>query len=798
MARKTKTDPEDTPASRETDSDKKLLLELRDRYKKCVDADRENRNKYKANMRFTLVPGEQWDETSKKERGKDRVMYEFNETRIKCKAVVNQIRANRPSAKITPAEDGDVELAEAMKGLIDQIQNASDADSVMDYATEHQVIGGMGAERYITRYCDDSVDRQEIVIEPVKNPMCLYADHACQKQDKSDARYWILASKLSKEVFKARYPKAKPVEFDVEDEFDDDCDEDHVWVAEYWKQRPITRNLALLSDGKTVDLDKIKALPDGITVVKTRAVPSHEIIQYICSGDAVLTDDEGNKEHLWAGKEFPFNIVYGEYSVVDGKEVWYGLPEHGKDAQRAHNWAATSVYEAIASAPQGTTWVTEKQAEGLLAEWAEAQRKNLRIKRYNHDSNAPGPPTEVPPATIPTALMAAFEMSSNSLKAVLGMPDSTLGEKGAENSGIAIRRRQEAGAVANFNFGDNVTKFVRRRMTVLMDLIPNVYDTPRQIRVLGKDGAEKWIKINDLDPVTGERINDLSAAKFDLVVTQGPNFATQRQEAAETYMGMMQTNPLLAQGAPDLIFKALDLPYSQEISERMKALLPPPIQAMLNKDQDPAVVAAMQQVEAAMAQVQEQQALVQQAAQEAQSEQQDASKAKSEVQVAAANLKVQEAQLALKEAQLDTAVAEFQRMVAEQQAKDANEQIGKSEQNAAESSDQRDAILQHVQQIIEQLSMGAGLIAQTQQQQIDNLRGLVEPPPPPVVESKQARTVKENGGYTTTIDGESGSQQVRTEKGPDGELVTVTGDRILTTKREGNSFVTTVTPVTMQ
>lgn len=712
MAKKPKT--EATPGQ---EADKKLLTELRERYKQCVEHDRKNRERYRANMRFTLVPGEQWDDLTKKERGKDRVMYEFNEVRIKCKAVVNQIRANRPSAKITPAEDGDVELAEGMKGLIDQIQNASDADSVMDYATEHQVIGGMGAERYVTQWQQDSVDAQDILIEPVKNPMCLYADPACQKQDKSDARFWIYAAKLTKQAFKEKYPKAEPVEFDVNDEFDDDCDEDHVWVAEYWKQKPITRELALLSDGKTIDLSKVKALPQGVSVIKTRKAPGHQIVQYICSGDAVLPDESGEKEHLWAGREFPFNIAYGEYAVIDGKEVWYGLPEHGKGAQRAHNWAMTSVFESIASTPQSTTWVTAEQAKGLLPEWAESVRKNIRIKRYNHDKNAPGPPVSEPPASVPTALVAAAQMSSDSLKAVLGMPDATLGEKGAENSGIAIRRRQEAGAVANYNFGDNMTKFVRRRHEVLMDLIPNVYDTPRQIRVLGKDGAEKWIKLNDIDPVTGERINDLSAAKFDLVVTQGPNFATQRQEAAETYMGMQQSNPLLAQAAPDLIFKALDLPFAQEIAERMKAVLPPPIQAMLNKDkpQDPMVVAAMQQVEQMQAQLQEQAELIDEATSKAQADQSSADKAKADVQIALANLKTEQAKL-------ETQVARFESLVAKTEAQFAQADMAEQE---AKTTKQAEGAEVERESVVAELSQALAAIQQQSAEQAKALADLM-------------------------------------------------------------------------
>src|SRR5688572_25040776 len=111
--------PEAVATKKATEADKKLLLELRERRKKCGEHDKDNRKGYRENMKFTLEPGGQWDETEKKRRGANRPVYEFNLVRIKCKAIINQIRSNRPSAKITPAEEGDIELAEAMKGLID-------------------------------------------------------------------------------------------------------------------------------------------------------------------------------------------------------------------------------------------------------------------------------------------------------------------------------------------------------------------------------------------------------------------------------------------------------------------------------------------------------------------------------------------------------------------------------------------------------------------------------------------------------------------------------------------------------
>src|SRR5689334_2122975 len=156
-----------------------IVDELVTRYKKCVETDKPNRDGYREDMKFVFVPGEQWDQAIKTARGKDRPMLEFNELRIKVKSTINHIRTNRPAAKIRPIEDGDVERAEVMQGITSNIYNRSDADSITDYAAEHQVAGGMGAWEIVTEYCDDSVSDQDIYLKSLLNPLCLYADYAC-------------------------------------------------------------------------------------------------------------------------------------------------------------------------------------------------------------------------------------------------------------------------------------------------------------------------------------------------------------------------------------------------------------------------------------------------------------------------------------------------------------------------------------------------------------------------------------------------------------------------------------------
>ncbi len=305
--------------------------------------------------------------------------------------------------------------------------------------------------------------------------------------------------------------------------------------------------------------------------------------------------------------------------------------------------------------------------------------------------------------------------------------------------------------MATYNFGDNMAKFVRRAHEILLDLAPKVMDTQRTIRVLGRDGVESFMTINQFDPITGEVINDLSAGKFDLVVTQGPNYATQRQEAAEFYTQAMQSNPLLAQVAGDLIMKAQDYPYAQEIGDRMRAMLPPQIQQMLggDKPQDPQVIAAMQQVQEQAALLEQQAQVVQQAAAEAQAEKADATKAKSDVQVAAANLKVQEAELGRQ-------AAEFQKLVAETQAKFAQQQAAKAgedtEQQRAVESEQNAQLVQGVAQALQDIQAQT---AQMLQQTAEQLAQLAMQPKPQ--SAKRAVTQLVNGVYQIQVLDEAGN-----------------------------------------
>jgi hypothetical protein len=163
-----------------------------------------------------------------------------------------------------------------------------------------------------------------------------------------------------------------------------------------------------------------------------------------------------------------------------------------------------------------------------------------------------------------------------------------------ETSGVAITARQREGDVSNFHFTDNQSRAIRHTGRILLDLIPKVYTGPRIVRILGPDGNAQTVPVNQPAPQPdGQvRIFDLTAGKYDLTVEAGPSYATKRQEAAEQMVELMKAYPAITPLIGDLLVKNLDWPGAEEISDRLKAMLPPQLQG-----QDPRMQAMQQQMQ---------------------------------------------------------------------------------------------------------------------------------------------------------------------------------------------------------
>jgi hypothetical protein len=226
------------------------------------------------------------------------------------------------------------------------------------------------------------------------------------------------------------------------------------------------------------------------------------------------------------------------------------------------------------------------------------------------------------------------------MKAIIGIYDASLGARSNETSGKAILARQREGDVSTFHFIDNMSRAIRHAGKIIIDLIPHVYSKERVVRILKEDGAPESIKINQKFIQDGiEKVYDLTVGKYDVVVKSGPSFTSRREEAANQMMQLIQSFPQAAPLIGDLIAKNLEWPGADEISERMKALLPPAAQAN-------AIPPEIQQ------QIQQVQQQVQQGQQAYAIMQKENETLKLQLQNKAGDLQIKAAELQLKEREL--------------------------------------------------------------------------------------------------------------------------------------------------
>lgn len=725
MAKKRKDEPEV-----EESPSKALLTRVRERVKVMMNEDElANRRDALEDIKFVNVPDAQWDEQMKKKRGK-RPCYTFNKLRITCKRVINDMRANRAMGKVRGVEDSDKDTADIYEGLIRNVWNNSDGDTVIDYASEYQVEGGYGAWRISSKYAYEDAFEQDLCVEALQNPFCLWWDPACKDFLKRDAMDCALIDEISKSAYEKRWPKKKVVDWEAT-EFDDDDDwegENSVRIVEYWYKELVDKELWQLQDGKVIDAASDEApLIDPSQIKNKRKAKCYKIKMAIASGEAILEESE------WAGSHLPFVPVYGEYKVIDGKLRWHGLVRFAKDAQRSYNVSRTAMVENVMMVPQAKWWATAKQAKGHIGNWERAISENIPAMLYEPDPGAPGPPVAMPGAQVPSALVQLSMLDSEDIKAVTGIFDNSLGQDEGEKSGRAIIARQQQGEIATFNYQDNMAKAIRRTWEIFIDLIPKVYDTERELRILGSDGSEDYKRVNQVvvDPATMKaiKVNDLAQGRYDVTVTVGPSFSTKRQEASETYLQLAQASPEVMGVAGDLIFKAMDLPYSEDIAERLKAMLPPPVQQMLaqGKEIPPEAQAVMQQANQAMALVEQQMQQVQQAAQEIQQEQMGAEKAKAEVKVEIANLKAAKAEFDAYVAQklADLKLAQSDIKVGEANLQSHLTQAAAQQQEDA-SKGERDQLQQQVAEAISDINEMASQFAAQASQVLQQIQAEAE------------------------------------------------------------------------
>jgi hypothetical protein len=542
--------------------------------------------------------------------------------------VTNDMRQNRPGAKVIPVDDNaDVEVAEIFNGMIRHIEYISDADVAYDTACENQVSYGEGYITLMTEYCDENTFDQDIKIGRIRNSFSVYMDPLIQDPTGADAKYCFITEDLTKAEYERQYPDAAPIStlqsLGVGDQsISNWLNEDTVRIASYYYIDYDKTKLNLYPGNQSAfeGTPEDKMLKDMFgKPIKSRISERPRVMYCKINGYEILEQKE------WAGKWIPVIRVIGNEFEVDGRIYISGLVRNAKDAQRMYNYWVSQEAEMLALAPKAPFIGYGGQFEGYEDKWKTANTNNWPYLEVNPDvTDGQGAvlplPQRAQPPMASSGLLQAKAGASEDIKSTTGQYNASLGMGSNERSGKAILARQREGDVGTFHYGDNLTRAVRHVARQLVDLIPKIYDTQRIARIIGEDGETKMVKINPDQPqpvnkivneqgIVIEKIYNPGVGKYDVVATTGPGYATKRQEALEAMAQLLQGNPNLWAVAGDLFVKNMDWPGAQEMSKRFAKTIDPKF--LEDGDQDPALQAAQQQIQAMGAEMEQMYQMIQ-------------------------------------------------------------------------------------------------------------------------------------------------------------------------------------------
>lgn len=542
-----------------------FLKEARERYQQGCDFDRENRDAGVEDLKF--FAGEQWDAAAEKARKeKGRPCLTINRLPQFVAQIVGDIRINRPAIKVRPAEDADKDLADIREGLIRAIERQSNAQGVYASAGQDQVVCGIGNFRINLEYAADDAFDQDIMFRRIADPFAVVWDPMILDPTGKDAKWLFVEDSMSKKDFERAYPDQQPSELEIRESGWTTADT--VKITEYWLRKETKVELALLNDGKVVEVnDKNRAqLSAPGVMVKTRKGTKTSWCMYLTNGTSIL-----EKPYELPISRPPIFRVPGWEVTIDGKKHRWGLVRFAKDPQRFKNYWRSVQAERLALEPRAP-WLINTGPGGLDAESVDDFRGAATSGDSVLEWSGQFEPKRQDPPQFPSALAQEAVINDQDMKDVTGLHDASLGAKSNETSGKAILARQKEGDIASYIYHDNLQGAIREGGLVVNQLIPISHDTARTIRVVGEDEGTKLQRINDPNDPNSV---DISKGKYDIVVETGPSYSTRRAEAAESMMQFVQAVPAAAQVAGDLIAIVQDWPMADKIGERLKKTLPP-------------------------------------------------------------------------------------------------------------------------------------------------------------------------------------------------------------------------------
>ena len=586
-----------------------------------LDALDEQRTQIEEDLEFSDPSDpKQWSDEERRAREGDpggmRPCLTFDQLGQYISNVSGQIETRPPSLHALPAGGGsDKQVAEHLDGHYRHIEYASRATS------EHYQSAMLSAARcgvgYLVvrpEFTDRALGYQEPRITSEPDPLRVVLDPWSIRLDGSDATFGFILTPFSAREFKRKWPKAKPLSFSADAEAKGGEDErESIIVAEQWLIDDQTKDMLICQDAEGMEYS---LSAEDATLSQQNGQPVNVIGQYKDKVRRVMWSRMNAEEELEKAEEYPANNigivpVYGYVGYADGRLKYCGIARRARDPQKAYNYHQSEIRAYMSQAPK-SPWIAPASAIGPYKDlWDRASIDSRAVLPFQdwdaENQRAVQAPFRTPLAINLQSHIQAAQQAKEDIQASIGMYQANLGAPSNESSGVAIESRKQQGEASTSHFQSHLAVSIAACGRIVLDMLPKLVDTKRQMRILGFDGTPGDVTLDPQQPQPametpdgGISINP-NIGRYDVRVVVGASFSTQRTQSQAAFSEMMRNNPGMTAAIAPLWAKTLDIADSDKLAQVFTAMAPPEVRAILQpagaKESGPGKAELAQQLE---------------------------------------------------------------------------------------------------------------------------------------------------------------------------------------------------------
>lgn len=571
---------------------------------------KKNNDRFHEFMKFVFQTGlTDNDESSLKTAGKPII--EFNLNNAPVSRLAGEFSKQMPSIEVM-AEHGmpvDEQTIMVVEGHIRHILDDANKHNAQYNIYKRQLGGGFSNWKVFTDYVHEMSMDQVIKARMVYESTLVGFDDTAREASKSDSEFSYEFFPMRKEKFEAKYPWVDMTELKFSQQENSLSwsytanQQEIILVCDYYEKKRKKVKLVRVAGLGDMTKEKYEELvakwQQEARVEQMPAITDERdsyktiICRYVLVGTEIIKYEETDYRYL------PHVFVDGDSAIIkDGNGSAYmqftkPYTFHAKGIQRLVNFAGQVIGNDFENMVMHKFMVAKEsipQEEEYQAAYKNVQLASTLV--YNafmdNDPEKPIPaPREVARVPLPPEVLQTFTNAMQMLQNILGSYDAALGINDNQLSGTAIVEAATQSNAAAMPYVVSHMQALSHVATMILDLIPKYYKTPRTIPIIDRDGVRSFVKIN----VQGAPSFNYDENALSVRVEAGPNFAIQKARALNQIMLLMQASPLFAQFMNEMgisyILDNMEFRGSDILAEKSKQWMEQLQQRMAQQAQQP-------------------------------------------------------------------------------------------------------------------------------------------------------------------------------------------------------------------